>query len=1343
MKLINLLKRDFILPIVITLFISIILSIISTILFLNVFFREDLQKKIRLIENKKVGHIMETIQELLYFKFQKIMNSLSMMKMTLAKLNNEISGTSDYLNYLFEKKKLTISEYLINAKYLYENYSDIINDKNKDLSNIAVWFINDTFTENNIKNIKNYRNIKNELTKNRLKLLALSIHLIPIWKTIVQMFNDKKSYEVDLIYLANRKTEVFISYPVLKNNEYFYSLFGNKKNEQFCLNNEMDTPNYFYFFCSDIYLQIQNAIKIDNEITNFISYPYIFSSYKEKKIGITFCIIYKFRNLNFILEKEVSHNDDNNIYICIDFLLSNYFNIFDNFNKHLNGYFYITRVNSLIPLYYPGFNLFNNDYFYDIVRLEFNFNSKYTVQEVTYFNNSIVPILIKKYNLDNIYIPNDNSRVENFQNNMYFYSLNFSTLPNHLMSINYTKGGNYFNYKIFPIFFQGFEKSNYYNNHLLSIIYTVNNTLENNLYNIFSSDVIFITIHYGFIFFLIGTILITFCGQLILIFGKNITRPIKDIQQRIKEDSGNKLNEQNYKQINNNKNKKFNYIALSLNLGLNKQKFFENENSEFNLNNELNKQKDIFMNKPSFQKNNLLNLKYLNKKKKTEEEIQLLDDELEEVIPIKNQEISSKFDLILSLKKVFLFLENPQANYDKNAIINFLSSNEIFNEIQNIFGKQICLSNIGNLNNLSNKYDKSITFLSKSLDIPEKEDLIIEKTRKKKINEYFFHEMNEQKVNNDFKSNKSKFTAIKKNILKQEQKTINQNLTNQNIMSNLEFSRFAKLFYAYHMFFSNLRKIEKILNQIISMTKNKESPLYKSIKQAFIFYYDYYTKKNIHNSSKYEECIQICILKLLEAKDIEKKNEKIIFCLLQQFKFRIEKLKLIVKRQVNHKINEERELKFEYDDNLYSSNNEQTIGFELEMKSCFKSVIRVQRRLKYYIDLIKYKIEPSSDNHFTYENIRTAYKNFLYELKNVHQVNSNSNIYLNYFILNQEYNYLMGKFAKLSGDYSTAIMYYNKVINDKLLISNGKIYVKANQKILNILNFSKYNPDLLNINSNDEKICLKLFETCNNNLNKLNTFFKDMIIILDRTPINNEKKSKIEIQQTKIMKNIFENYLSSEDKFALYTYTKEGYNEHIKKLIPLTFKDSQNYAFISSILDDLYSEALKDKINNENKDNQFYNNIENNIKDNFNDEHYDDLYNDMKMKFPLDTLLKVINEYNNNINESLDNTFREVFIVILTENFQNEVNKKVNKENIKELFKNWNVQNKNKIKKLFIIGTLLQDQSKLKLVKKELKLLNVDNEYLEFENYQEIRKMITRIGILPRQYEYPNEKFDK
>ena len=138
-----------------------------------------------------------------------------------------------------------------------------------------------------------------------------------------------------------------------------------------------------------------------------------------------------------------------------------------------------------------------------------------------------------------------------------------------------------------------------------------------------------------------------------------------------------------------------------------------------------------------------------------------------------------------------------------------------------------------------------------------------------------------------------------------------------------------------------------------------------------------------------------------------------------------------------------------------------------------------------------------------------------------------------------------------------------------------------------------------------------------------------------------------------------------------------------------------------------------------------------------------DSYNEMRMKYALDTLLKVINEYNLNINENINNNYREVYIIILTENFQNEINKKVNKDNIKQLFKNWNVQNKNNIKKIFIIGTLLEDQSKLKLVKNELKLLNLDNEYLEFENYQEIRKMITRVGILPREYEYPNEKFDK
>jgi len=1349
MKLINILKRDFILPIFVTLIISIIISITISLIFSNIFFKEELQRKIRLIENKKVPQIIETMQEFIYSKFQKIFSSLSVMNLLLLQIIKEkqyrIISLNDLQNFLSVYK-----EYLINAKTLSINYSDFISTK-KDISNIAVWFNNETFTQYSTTNINS--NINNnqldDITLDKYKLLALSIHLIPIWKTFYEIFSDNDSYGIDLIYLANRKTETLITYPVLKNSEYFYSLFQFKENDEFCLNNKMKHPDYFYFFCSDLYLQIQKSLKIDDTLKYFISYPYYLPNYQEKKLGITFCIINNNNKLFFNLHNDyVNHEDDNNIYICINLLLNNFYKIFDNFNRYINGYFYIIKIDSNIPLYYPGFYKNTDFYFSDITRLEFGFNNQHTVQEVTIFNTSIIPYLTKKYLIEHITIPKENSRIEHFNKYKYYYSVDFDSLP-YSQSIpkNYTKGGNNFDYIIFPIFFRNFDSDEIEDIHLLSIIYTINTTFENNLYGLFSSNIIPLTFEYGFIFFFIGIILITFCGQLILIFGKNITRPIQNIQMRIKEDSG-KLNEEENKQMNNNnKDKKNNYLILSNNLGLNKYSNFINKNidesSEINSNNHSKKNQLQFI-KENEKKNNSFKLKYTNKKE--EEENQLLEDELDEVIPIKNKEISSKFDLILSLKKVFLFLENPQANYDKSTIINFLSSNEIFNEIQNIFGKQICLSNIGNLNNLSNKYDKAITFLSKSLDIPEKEDSTTEKIRKKKINEYFYHEMNGQKNDNSTKSKITSFQIKKNIILKQEQKTIIQNPSNQIVISNLEFFRFTKLFYAYHMFFSNLRKIEKVLNQIISITKNNESPLYKSLKQAFIFYNDYYTEKNIHNSSKYEDCIEMCILKLLEAKDIEKKNEKIIYCLLQHFRFRIEKLKLIVKRQINHKINEENELKYDLDDNIMSSYNNQTIGFDIEMKNYFKSVIRVQRRLKYYIDIIKYKIEPSPDNNFTYQNIRNSYQNFLYDLKNVHQSNSNTNVFLNYFVLNQEYNFLMGKFAKLSGDYSTAIIYYNKVIDDKLLISNGKIYVKANQKIINIINFSKYNPDLLNISSNDEKTCMKLLEKCKNNLNQLNTFFKDLIIILDKSTINNEKNSKIEIQQTKIIKNIFENYLSSDDKFALYTYSKDGYIEHIKKLIPLTLKDSQNYSFISSILNDLYSQALKNKIENEKYQifSSIINESDDKKKDSFIDDvNYDDSYNEMRMKYALDTLLKVINEYNLNINENINNNYREVYIIILTENFQNEINKKVNKDNIKQLFKNWNVQNKNNIKKIFIIGTLLEDQSKLKLVKNELKLLNLDNEYLEFENYQEIRKMITRVGILPREYEYPNEKFDK
>ena len=563
MKLINILKRDFILPIFVTLIISIFISITTSLIFSNIFFREELQRKIRIIENKKVPQIIETMQELIYSKFQKIFSSLSIMNLLLLQIIKDYNLS----NISFNKLNSFIKNHkdnLINAKDLYEKYSDIL--KYKDLPNKAVWYNNKTFTQNNLLNI--YPNINNNdidnITIDKYKLLYLSIYLIPIWKVIYEIFSENDSYCIDLIYLTNRKTETLITYPVLKENEYFYSLFQLKENDEFCLNNKMEHPDYFYFFCSDLYLQIQNSLKMDDSLKYFISYPYFLPSYKEKKLGITFCIINSEGKILFSSHNDyVNHEDDDNIYICIDFVLNNFYKIFDNFNRYINGYFYITKIDSNIPLYYPGFYKNSDLYFSDITRLEFGFNIKHTVKEVTRFNTNIIPFLTKKYLIEHIEIPNDNSRIEHFNKYQYYYSVNFDLLTNSdSISKNYTKGGNKFEYIIFPIFFRYYYENNNNNKefediHYLSIIYTINTTFENNLYDLFSSNIFPITFEYGFIFLLIGIILITFCGQLILIFGKNITRPIQDIQMRIKEDSG-KLNDEENKQIKkNNKNKKY------------------------------------------------------------------------------------------------------------------------------------------------------------------------------------------------------------------------------------------------------------------------------------------------------------------------------------------------------------------------------------------------------------------------------------------------------------------------------------------------------------------------------------------------------------------------------------------------------------------------------------------------------------------------------------------------------------------------------------------------------------------------------------------------------------------
>ena len=148
----------------------------------------------------------------------------------------------------------------------------------------------------------------------------------------------------------------------------------------------------------------------------------------------------------------------------------------------------------------------------------------------------------------------------------------------------------------------------------------------------------------------------------------------------------------------------------------------------------------------------------------------------------------------------------------------------------------------------------------------------------------------------------------------------------------------------------------------------------------------------------------------------------------------------------------------------------------------------------------------------------------------------------------------------------------------------------------------------------------------------------------------------------KTLKNIFENYISTDDRFCLYTFK---HNDYFTKMMPLTYKDSQNYPYIISIFDFLYG-----NINNvdsgmgsliDNDDNKAQNESSRILNEEVDD---DDLYSEMKMKFAIDAIFNVANEL-----PDKKVTQREQYIVLFTESFQSAVNEKVNKDSILEFFK--------------------------------------------------------------------------
>ena len=115
------------------------------------------------------------------------------------------------------------------------------------------------------------------------------------------------------------------------------------------------------------------------------------------------------------------------IVICADIVVNNYFKILNNYEEQLSGYFYITKTNSKLPLFFPGMN--DDVYPNDITRFEFNFTFyNFDTTNVVNFNTYVLPSLIKEYNETyDLILPNNANNynslyysVKNIPNNSFF-----------------------------------------------------------------------------------------------------------------------------------------------------------------------------------------------------------------------------------------------------------------------------------------------------------------------------------------------------------------------------------------------------------------------------------------------------------------------------------------------------------------------------------------------------------------------------------------------------------------------------------------------------------------------------------------------------------------------------------------------------------------------------------------------------------------------------------------------------------------------------------------------------------------------------------------------------------
>lgn len=346
-----------------------------------------------------------------------------------------------------------------------------------------------------------------------LKQLNVFTTMIQVFRSIYEVSKENLSNRFDLIYVGSQRTNLFYMYPTYSNNLAFYNNFKSFNNPSYCKNETGITPNYYFFPCRDWFQQVidYNYQKLPNTSV-VITHPYKFAQY-DQKFGLSVCIQFD-ENAEY---KNADANKDNFVDIhkfvlCVDLELTDIMQMFDHFNKQLSGYFYILRIKSDIPIYYPM--MIKLPYFSNIERFEFDMNVTYYVEELLSFENELK-------NLSAQYTYDDAST---------------NTLVPAVDTIkgSYMKNGEVNNYTIYPVklFIDVSNPSNPI--HVMSVIYISQDSIFTASLQSFQDDLYPRLIIQIFLFGIMGAILVLVAWYLIISIAQNIIKPIKNLKNLIK-----------------------------------------------------------------------------------------------------------------------------------------------------------------------------------------------------------------------------------------------------------------------------------------------------------------------------------------------------------------------------------------------------------------------------------------------------------------------------------------------------------------------------------------------------------------------------------------------------------------------------------------------------------------------------------------------------------------------------------------------------------------------------------------------------------------------------------------